>query len=172
MRQLNIVLIFGSAPDVTEICHWDLSIFTSCIAINNAWKVTPHWTHLIFPEDFPIDLKFTVVLSPTKPRDGADIRQTFNLGRIDYTENFVGHTYDKANTYGIENKNFEIASRGNPGTTPDGKTTDARVAQVATWLNNRYGAGMGSGNNETFLTSVYFHNPPEKGSVGGSEEKK
>ena len=55
MRQLNIVLIFGSAPDVTEISHWDLSIFTSCIAINNAWKVTPQWTHLIFPEDFPID---------------------------------------------------------------------------------------------------------------------
>ena len=123
------------------------------------------------PEDFPIDLKFTVVLSPTKPRDGSDIRQTFNLGRIDYTENFVGHTYDKANTYGIENKNFEIVSRGNPGTTPDGKTTDPRVAQVATWLNNRYGAGMGSGNNETFLTSVYFHEPPEKGSVGGSGEK-
>ena len=55
MRQLNIVLIFGSAPDVTEISHWDLSIFTSCIAINNAWKVTPQWTHLIFPEDFPSD---------------------------------------------------------------------------------------------------------------------
>ncbi|MEY4153791.1 MAG: hypothetical protein RLZZ278_639, partial [Pseudomonadota bacterium] len=24
MRQLNTVLIFGSAPDVTEISHWDL----------------------------------------------------------------------------------------------------------------------------------------------------
>jgi hypothetical protein len=55
MSELNIVLIFGSAPDVTELKHWDLSVFTSCIAINNAWKVTPHWDYLIFPEDFPTE---------------------------------------------------------------------------------------------------------------------
>lgn len=55
MRDLNIVLILGSAPDVTEIRRWDLSFFTSCVAINNAWKVTPDWDYLIFPEDFPID---------------------------------------------------------------------------------------------------------------------
>lgn len=55
MRKVNVVLIFGSAPDVTSIRHWDLSFFTSCIAINNAWQVTPDWDYLIFPEDFPID---------------------------------------------------------------------------------------------------------------------
>jgi hypothetical protein len=55
MRELNIVLILGSAPDVMEIRDWDLSVFTNCVAINNAWKVTPHWDHLIFPEDFPIE---------------------------------------------------------------------------------------------------------------------
>jgi hypothetical protein len=55
MRELNVVLIFGSAPDVTVIRHWDLSFFTSCVAINNAWQVTPDWDYLIYPEDFPID---------------------------------------------------------------------------------------------------------------------
>jgi len=55
MRKLNIVMIFGSAPDVTEIRDWDLSFFTSCVAINNAWQVISEWDYLIFPEDFPID---------------------------------------------------------------------------------------------------------------------
>ena len=55
MRDLNIVLIFGSAPDVTAVKQWDLSFFTSCVAINNAWQVIPDWNYLIFPEDFPID---------------------------------------------------------------------------------------------------------------------
>lgn len=55
MPDLNIVLIFGSAPDVTEIRHWDLSYFTSRVAINNAWQVIPDWNYLIFPEDFPND---------------------------------------------------------------------------------------------------------------------
>jgi hypothetical protein len=55
MREVNVVLIFGSAPDVTSIRHWDLSFFTSRIAINNAWQVTPEWDYLIYPEDFPID---------------------------------------------------------------------------------------------------------------------
>ena len=54
MRDLNIVLIFGSAPDVTAVKQWDLSFFTSCVAINNAWQVLPDWNYLIFPEDFPI----------------------------------------------------------------------------------------------------------------------
>jgi len=53
MRNYNIVLIFGSAPDVTEIRHWDLSYFTSCVAINNAWQVRHDWNYLIFPDDFP-----------------------------------------------------------------------------------------------------------------------
>ena len=55
MHDSKIVLIFGSAPDVTAIQHWDLSFFSSRIAINNAWQVTPDWNYLIFPEDFPVD---------------------------------------------------------------------------------------------------------------------
>jgi hypothetical protein len=54
MPDLNIVLIFGSAPDVTEIRQWDLSFFTSTVAINNAWQVIPNWNYLIFPEGIHI----------------------------------------------------------------------------------------------------------------------
>lgn len=53
MQKSNIILIFGSAPDVTEIAQWDLSFFASKVAINNAWQVIPNWNYLIFPEDFP-----------------------------------------------------------------------------------------------------------------------
>jgi hypothetical protein len=55
MQSINIVLIFGSAPEVTEIRQWDFSHFKNCIAINNAWQVRPDWDYLIFPEDFPED---------------------------------------------------------------------------------------------------------------------
>lgn len=53
--QLNIVLIVGSAPDAIRIKDWDLSAFTSCVVINNAWQLTDSWSHLIYPEDFPVD---------------------------------------------------------------------------------------------------------------------
>jgi hypothetical protein len=121
------------------------------------------------PEDFPIDLKFTVTLSPTRPRDSADIRQTFNLGRTDYVETFVGHTYDQANTYGIENKGQELASRGTTEEPKKQSASDARQGQVATWLNNRYGAGTADGEGAVFLKDVYFYVPPEVGTVGGSK---
>ena len=117
------------------------------------------------PDDFPIDLKFIVTLSPTKPRDNADIRQTFNLGRTDYVEKFNGHTFDEVNTYGLENKNFELASKGNGGDNGAPKPTTDRLTQVSTWLNNRYGAGMG---NTEYLTDVYFYVPKEAGTMGGS----
>ena len=120
------------------------------------------------PEDFPIDLKFTVTLSPTKPRDGADIRQTFNLGRTDYVETFVGHTYDQANTYGIENTGQAVVSTGTTESTAKQSTTDARQVQVANWLNNRYGAGTAENEGLVFLKDVYFYVPPEVGTVGGA----
>ena len=50
---LNAVLIIGSAPDAINAKNWDLSVFSSCVVINNAWQVTEHWDYLIFPEDFP-----------------------------------------------------------------------------------------------------------------------
>ena len=118
------------------------------------------------PEDFPIDLKFTVTLSPTKPRDGSDIRQTFNLGRIDYIEQFDGHTFDQANTYAIENKKQAEASAGNGGDNGAAQVSTARLSQVSTWLNDRYGAGMA---NQDYLKEVYFYKPKQIGPVGGSK---
>lgn len=54
-RQLNAVLIVGSAPDAVRLKAWDLSVFSSCVVINNAWQLTEDWDYLIYPEDFPAD---------------------------------------------------------------------------------------------------------------------
>ncbi len=77
MHQNNIVLIFGSAPEVTQIRQWDLSHFSSCIAINNAWQVRPDWDYLIFPEDFPDE---------RRPQIAIDANQRFITA-----DEFVGH---------------------------------------------------------------------------------
>jgi hypothetical protein len=53
--QLNIVLIVGSAPDAVTVKGWDLSVFSSRVAINNAWQLLEDWNYLIYPEDFPSD---------------------------------------------------------------------------------------------------------------------
>jgi len=50
---LNVVLILGSAPDALKIKDQDLSLFSSCVVINNAWQLTKDWDYLIYPEDFP-----------------------------------------------------------------------------------------------------------------------
>ncbi len=50
---LNVVLIVGSAPDALKIKDQDLSSFSSCVVINNAWQLTKDWDYLIYPEDFP-----------------------------------------------------------------------------------------------------------------------
>ncbi len=49
---LNIVLLIGSAPDALQAKNLDLSVFTSRVAINNAWQITPDWDYLVYPEDF------------------------------------------------------------------------------------------------------------------------
>jgi len=49
---LKIVLVLGSAPDAVLAKNWDLSVFTSRVAINNAWQITPDWDYLVYPEDF------------------------------------------------------------------------------------------------------------------------
>lgn len=66
MQNAKVVLIFGSAPDVTAIANWDFSFFSSCVAINNAWQVTPNWNYLIFPEDFPIERRPHSLLGPNQ----------------------------------------------------------------------------------------------------------
>ena len=45
----------GSAPDAVRAADFDVNSFASIVAINNAWKITPRWTHSIFPTDFPFD---------------------------------------------------------------------------------------------------------------------
>jgi len=52
---LKIVLVLGSAPDAVLAKNWDLSVFTSRVAINNAWQITPDWDYLVYPEDLALD---------------------------------------------------------------------------------------------------------------------
>ncbi len=49
------VLIIGSGPNATDVQGYKLSAFNKIVAINNAWRVTEHWTDLIYPYDFPAD---------------------------------------------------------------------------------------------------------------------
>ncbi len=66
-RRLNIALIIGSAPDAVRVRDWDLSAFTSCVVINNAWQLMDDWDYFIYPEDFPLDrLPPTEILSKKK----------------------------------------------------------------------------------------------------------
>lgn len=52
-RQTTSVLIIGSGPQAPLARLWERNAFTHIVAINNAWRVRPDWTHTIFPEDFP-----------------------------------------------------------------------------------------------------------------------
>lgn len=45
----------GSGPNAPDAQSWDAGLFHARLAINNAWRVRPDWTHLIHPEDFPSD---------------------------------------------------------------------------------------------------------------------
>lgn len=65
MRQdLNAVLVIGSAPEAVVVTSWDLSAYTNCVAINNAWQLSEQWTDLIYPEDFPSDRMPTLPIQP------------------------------------------------------------------------------------------------------------
>ena len=50
-----IVLILGSAPNAVGARDFPRSSFNHIVAINNAWRVRPDWSHLIHPDDFPGD---------------------------------------------------------------------------------------------------------------------
>jgi len=50
---MTVVLILGSAPQVTACRDWGRAPFDRIVAINNAWRVRPDWDILIHPEDFP-----------------------------------------------------------------------------------------------------------------------
>jgi len=107
-------------------------------------------------DDFPIDMTFKVVLGPTKPRDGRDIRKTFNAGRADYVETFMGHTADQGNTYGVVNKLLTAESAGTDAKALADGVADAAADHASVWLNSRYGEGTV---NAKFLESVYFYKP-------------
>ena len=51
----RIVLILGSGPDVLRARAFRRGVFTSIVAINNAWAVRDDWDYLIHPDDFPAD---------------------------------------------------------------------------------------------------------------------
>jgi len=123
------------------------------------------------PDDFPIEMKFTVKLSPSKPRDGQDLRRTFNNGRADFINNFEGHTWDKANTYGKQNNGYQQWAQGieiKDGAKtnfPKSKSNNERVNAAASWIVNRYGAGMVD---LSVFEKIYFYQPPQEEEQGGS----
>lgn len=55
MTRPDIILLLGSAPDVTRSEGWERSPFHRIVAINNAWRIRPDWDFLVHPEDFPED---------------------------------------------------------------------------------------------------------------------
>lgn len=50
-----IALLLGSAPMAAEAALWPRPPFDTIVAINNAWRIRPDWTHAIYPWDFPPD---------------------------------------------------------------------------------------------------------------------
>ena len=52
---MTTVLLLGSGPNVVEAADWQVDQFDHIVAINNAWRVRPDWTHLVHPSDFPED---------------------------------------------------------------------------------------------------------------------
>ncbi|MFZ7090937.1 hypothetical protein [Primorskyibacter sp. 2E233] len=45
----------GSAPGVTACRDWPRTLFSSIVAINNAWRVRDDWDYHVAPDDFPKD---------------------------------------------------------------------------------------------------------------------
>lgn len=52
---MHTVLILGSGPNAPEAADMPKDAFDAIVAINNAWRIRPDWTHAIYPEDFPPD---------------------------------------------------------------------------------------------------------------------
>lgn len=123
------------------------------------------------PDDFPIELKFTVKVSPVKPRDGEELRKTFNNGRGDFINNFEGHTWDKANSYGKLNKGMILYAQGSEISTganqnvPKVSQNNERINASANWLNTRYGEKMVD---TSIFSKIWFYQPPLPEETGGS----
>ena len=50
---MTTVFILGSGPNAVACRDWLKQPFEHLLVINNAWRVRPDWTHLIYAEDFP-----------------------------------------------------------------------------------------------------------------------
>ena len=50
---MDRILILGSGRAAPQAAQWDLGAFDAVVAINNAWRAVPQWTHHIHPDDFP-----------------------------------------------------------------------------------------------------------------------
>jgi len=61
-NRLNVVLIIGSAPDAVRARDWDLSGFSACVVINNAWQIREDWDFLIYADDFPVERRPTAAM--------------------------------------------------------------------------------------------------------------
>lgn len=64
------VLILGSAPNVLTARDLPKSLFSSIVAINNAWSVRDDWDYHISPDDFP-DARKPQHLAATQQLIGA-----------------------------------------------------------------------------------------------------
>ena len=109
------------------------------------------------PNDFPTEMKFVVSLKRTKPRDSADIRRAFDLGRTDYVDSRVGATQDQLNTYGTQATDQTSRSAGS--TTGAGTNTNVNMVRAEAWIKNRYGAGMWTPDTQSLVNDVYFYIP-------------
>ena len=66
------VLILGSAPYAVDAAKWARSEFEYVVAINNAWRIRPDWSHTIHPEDFPSDNRPVLLEGDQKVVTAAD----------------------------------------------------------------------------------------------------
>ena len=109
------------------------------------------------PNDFPTEMKFVVSLKRTKPRDSADIRRAFDLGRTDYIDSRVGASQDQLNTYGVQSTNQGQAASGNQS--GSGINSNINFTRAEAWIKSRYGDGMWTPDTQSLVNDVYFYMP-------------
>ncbi len=73
------ILILGSAPYAVDAAAWDRSAFDHIVAINNAWRIRPDWSHMIHPEDFPEDRRPVLLEGGQQVIAAADYVPTQNI---------------------------------------------------------------------------------------------
>jgi hypothetical protein len=109
------------------------------------------------PNDFPTEVKFVVGIKRTKPKDSADIRRAFDLGRTDYVDVRSGGTVDQFNTYGVQSTDQTARAAGSAA--GDGTNSNINLVRAEAWIKNRYGSGMWSPDTQALVNDVYFYIP-------------